>query len=65
MQGTASWYCAKCSRFIEHAHRSCDSCGRIRGSARHQAQREEPNLYWIRVAQGKGPERPRRANPPS
>lgn len=63
MIGTANWYCAKCSRFVDNAHRSCDSCGRIRGSARAEARHEEPNLYWIRVAQTKGARKPG-AQPP-
>lgn len=51
MPGTATWYCARCSRFNDQVRAACDGCGRTRGSLRTQeAARTEPKLYWIRVA---------------
>lgn len=64
MPGTAKWYCAKCSRFLDNARTSCDTCGRIRGSARsRQGRRHEAGLFVIRVPQAKGMERGQPSSP--
>lgn len=50
MLGTANWYCARCSRFIDNTLTRCDACHRPRGSARYfEPSAEASSLYWLRV----------------
>lgn len=47
MRGTAKWYCARCSRFMDDAQTRCGTCGRARGSARaQQGDLEAPTRSW-------------------
>lgn len=47
MLGTAKWYCARCSNFMDDARTRCDTCGRVRGSARYQhGGCDAQTFYW-------------------